>query len=188
MSLLAFGYRSGRLQALTQKSILFTSHQFRKSSRNKSLLVTSFFRPRKGITAQEADSLRDTEALVTRGAAEDGGLSSSTSVPLLPLLPAHFLHFLPSPSPAHLTRDQPRTTTGTQISLRSAGPSHLTPTLKALACHRKLRTSERVPWEEKVQQSAGHKPQMLATSGRCSLQNSKTLSNTQWGAFHTVQI
>lgn len=116
MSLLAFGYRSGRLQALTQKSVVFTSHQFRKSSRNKSLLGTSFFRPRKGITAQEADSLRDTEALVTRGAAEDGGLSSSTSVPLPPLLPAHFLHFLPSPSPPHLTRDQPRTTTGTQIS------------------------------------------------------------------------
>lgn len=88
------------------------------------------------------------EALIIGG----GGLSSLPSVPLFPLFLTHPLYFLPvpvHPGPPHLTLDQSRVTTGTHISLWSARPSHLTPTLKALACHGKLRTSERYHGKKK---------------------------------------
>lgn len=136
---------------------------------------------------QEVDPLGN-----TGGTNQWGGRSSVSSLVLLPLLLAHLLHFLPYPvlpSPPPPFHSQPAMCyhSNTDLSV-VCWAIPLNPNPQGSGVSWKVKNFWEVPWEEKVQLGNSHKPRMLATSGHCSLQNSKALSNTQWGAFQPVQI
>lgn len=89
--------------------------------------------------------------------------------------------------PISLSSTQPCITTGVLIFQQFACPSHLTSILNTPVCQGKLRTL-RGTMERKSLASNDHKPLTLATFGRCSLQNLKTLSNTQWGVSSLCRL